>query len=261
MNRKRRDRVRQDGSDRRSTSGGLGRRLFSNICSEGALRTLMRSRGLASAMSPTESAVPLPAAGGGGGDEPPTPPPPPPGKRTPGKKWSIDDEDLLRVLTCFVSRLCPSWFSSEQRREVFQETCLRLVAHTKNGRGPFRSSYLWQTTTHVRNEMARKFGSRKRHECSLDSFRNVDEEEPVPFDPPSGELDPERITRGSEVGNQIRAGLNRLPAMQCRAVLLHLFGYSYREIAHHLDCNVKKAENNVCRGMKKLRQILRRKRR
>ena len=41
-----------------------------------------------------------------------------------------------------------------------------------------------------------------------------------------------------------------------RAVTLHLLGHTVGEIASYLECNAKKAENLVYRGIKQLRDCL-----
>lgn len=68
--------------------------------------------------------------------------------------------------------------------------------------------------------------------------------------------DPERELMGRELADRVDAHLQRLPAARREVVALYLEGFGVTEIAEHLGCNRKRADNLVRRGLATLRQSL-----
>ena len=172
--------------------------------------------------------------------------------------WNFDNEDeLFDVVRRFVGRLCPAWFSPDQRDDLFQETCLRLTQLDPERQREFSSSFLWQTTTYVRNELRRRFRRHSQYETAMPSSGNPAEPDAKPYDPPDPRLDPEaEFVRCAELGRKIRECLPHLPPDQRRVVTLRLLGYPQREIVGRLGYDARKVDNHCTRGMKKLRQML-----
>ncbi len=165
------------------------------------------------------------------------------------KTWSLDDSEMHRILERMVTRLCLYRLDADLRAEVVQESLQRIAEHgsLKDGEFQVSSSFLWKTATYVRNDIERREQRQRRlEEQSRPDLSNSVSEDPSP----------DQEAEGHEIGEAIRRCLGHQGPDQRKAVGLRLLGYSIREIAHHLGCNRKVAENRVYRGLEKLRTCL-----
>jgi len=73
----------------------------------------------------------------------------------------------------------------------------------------------------------------------------------------SGDLSPETLARGAEVGQVLLECVATLSTDRRRAVTLYLQDHPVPEIAQRMECNRKRASNLVYRGLDDLRDALR----
>jgi RNA polymerase sigma-70 factor, ECF subfamily len=157
----------------------------------------------------------------------------------------VDIGELRANLLRAVRKCCPRWLASdaEDLAQIAVTRALARVSATDGG-VEFTPGYLYRIAFSVIIDEIRR--RRRRRETALPS------DDP----PPSPAAGPERLARAREVRSAIVASLAAMNPARRRAATLHLLGHTLAEIAALLDCNAKKAQNLVYRGMADLRAAL-----
>lgn len=150
-------------------------------------------------------------------------------------------------LVVAVRKVCPAWLR-EHQEDLVQMTAMKLL----------RSSAEIETTD--------SYLARVAYTVVIDEIRRRKRRQEVGMSPSmpdrifnSGQLTPEMMARGSEVGSVLVGCLSDLNPDRRRAVTLYLQDHSVPEIAELLGWDRKRASNLVYRGLDDLRSALRKK--
>jgi RNA polymerase sigma-70 factor (ECF subfamily) len=161
---------------------------------------------------------------------------------------SQDDYAGLRQrLAAAVRRVCPPWLAA-RAEDIVQAALMRALDVARRGEGQrlLVTSYIWRVAySAVVDEIRRQ---RRLHEVPMDELTHEVTADAAP--------DPERATRGREIGAAITDCLQRLVRARRHAVTLHLLGHTVAEAGRLLGWSAKRAENLVYRGLADLRACL-----
>jgi RNA polymerase sigma factor (sigma-70 family) len=119
------------------------------------------------------------------------------------------------------------------------------------------ASYLYRVAATAALDALRRVRTRRETQLTVAAPSPSDDDD-APEDPVSPVRSPEQLAADREITAQVRAALDRLPDNRRRAVGLHLRGLSSPEIARLLGWTEPKARNLASRGLKDLRELLRR---
>jgi RNA polymerase sigma-70 factor, ECF subfamily len=150
-----------------------------------------------------------------------------------------------------VSRLCPSWLSS-QRDDLVQAAVMRVMqivdarASEAEENRALASLYLYRVAHSALVDEIRRV--RRRREADLDDQQAASVTIAAP--------DPERLSASREIGRAIQECLSRMSRERRLAVTLYLQGHSVPEASRILDWTAKRTENLVYRGLGDLRACL-----
>lgn len=136
--------------------------------------------------------------------------------------------------------------------EVVQETFLKVFRSVDGFEARARfDTWLYRVTTNAAMDLMRK---RRRHDGRRADLELADGgERPLTVHGP----DPERQSRGREIGDRISQALDLLtPSERAAFTLRHVEGLSIREIGEVLGLRDNAVKNAIFRGVQKLRQAL-----
>jgi RNA polymerase sigma factor (sigma-70 family) len=119
------------------------------------------------------------------------------------------------------------------------------------------ASYLYRVAATAALDALRRVRTRRETQLTIAAPLPSDDDDP-PEDPVSPARSPEQLAADREITAHVRAALDRLPDNRRRAVGLHLRGFSSPEIARLSGWTEPKARNLASRGLKDLRELLRR---
>lgn len=142
--------------------------------------------------------------------------------------------------------------NTHDAEEVVQETFFKVFRSLDGFEARARfDTWLYRITTNAAMDLMRK---RQRHDSRRADLETTDcEERPLPAHGP----DPERASRGRQIGEQIAGALDLLtPAERAAVTLRHVEGLSIREIGDVLGLQGNAVKNAIFRGVHKLRQEL-----
>ena len=154
-------------------------------------------------------------------------------------------EQLRLDVARAVRKVCPHWLAAEAD-DLTQTAVLRVLHRIRDTSGTvvYSPGYLY----------------RAAHSALVDEIRRRRRLREVPIEPdrhaapePSGPA--RRVERGEIRGALMRC-LASLAAARRRAVMLHLQGHTVAETGALLECDRKKAENLIYRGLADLRACL-----
>jgi RNA polymerase sigma-70 factor (ECF subfamily) len=179
----------------------------------------------------------------------PSPPPSDTGPPDPaGPQPSSTDERYLvlrQQLARVVARVCPPTLSAS-REDIVQAALIRILQLGEED-PTLSSSYLWKVAFSATIDELRRQG--RRAESPLDDAGDLATASAHP--------DPERLLRGQQAGEALRACLGALAPSRRRPVTLFLLGHSLVDIAERLGMPVKRTDNLVYRGIADMRRCLR----
>jgi RNA polymerase sigma factor (sigma-70 family) len=154
-------------------------------------------------------------------------------------------QSLLRDLKRAVRRVCPRSLAQDAE-DLVQESFIRLLrAHKLDGRSTLSAAYLKKVAYSAVIDEIR----RRRREPAADLATDR-----VDVDAAADHMQEE--APDTALGNAMEVSLQRLQPDRRRALTLHLLGYSVPEVARMLECNTKRADNLVHRGLAQLREFL-----
>jgi RNA polymerase sigma-70 factor (ECF subfamily) len=156
---------------------------------------------------------------------------------------------LRRDIEIAVSRVCPSWLA-DRRDDLAQAAVMKVmeILRKSEGNRQLSSSYLYRVAHSALIDEIRRI--RRRREVALEVDGN--EGNAVAHQ----NSDPERTAAAVEIGRGIRECLAVMGRDRRLAVTLHLQGHKLPEAARLLDCDEKRAENLIYRGLGDLRRCL-----
>jgi RNA polymerase sigma-70 factor (ECF subfamily) len=155
------------------------------------------------------------------------------------------DRSLLRDLERAVRRVCPRSLVQDAS-DLVQDSFIRLIRARKlDGQSTLSATYLKKVAYSAVIDEIR----RRRREPAAD-LASDDADIEVAADHMHEEAS------DTALGSAMEACLQRLQPDRRRALTLHLMGHSIAEIACMLECNAKRADNLVHRGLAQLRAFL-----
>ncbi len=157
---------------------------------------------------------------------------------------SKDYADLRERLLIAVRRVVPSWLA-DQTDDLVQMSLVRILRGYAES--DVNTSFLYRVAHLVVVDEIRR--GRRRNEVGISPSMPDRLEH-------RGEPGPERLARGTELGEQVVTCLAALLPDRRRVVTLHLVGHTSAEIATLLGLDKKQAENLTYRGLKDLRDAL-----
>ena len=167
-----------------------------------------------------------------------------------------DLSELRASLARAVTRICPSWLV-DSRDDLVQAAVMRVmrIQEKSEGERELSTSYLYRVAHSALVDEIRRV--RRRREVSLEGGMDGEEDRvyPIATVEASG-MNPEKRAAGRELGEAIRACLEKMKQERRMAVVLHLQGHTVPEAASLLSWTVKRAENLVYRGLANLRECL-----
>ncbi len=154
-------------------------------------------------------------------------------------------QSLLRDLKRAVRRVCPRSLAQDAD-DLVQESFIRLMRARKlDGQSSLSAAYLKKVAySAVIDEIRRR---RREPAADLASDR-------VDIEAATDHMQQE--APDTALGDAMEVSLQRLQPDRRRALTLHLLGYSVPEVACMLECNTKRADNLVHRGLAQLRAFL-----
>jgi RNA polymerase sigma-70 factor (ECF subfamily) len=154
-------------------------------------------------------------------------------------------QSLLRDLERAVRRVCPRSLAPDAE-DLVQESFIRLMRARKlDGQSKLSAAYLKKVAySAVIDEIRRR---RREPAADLASDR---------MDIESAADRMQEEAPDMALGDAMEVSLQRLQPDRRRALTLHLLGYSVPEVARMLECNAKRADNLVHRGLAQLREYL-----
>lgn len=157
----------------------------------------------------------------------------------------VVDADVRERLAYHVRRVCPAWMDG-QREDLVQVALVKLLRTTSE------------------RALDHGFLRRVAYSVVVDEIRRRKCRTEVGMSPSlpdrmaaSGELSPETLARGAEIGQRLLTALESLPSERRRAVTLYLQDHGVPDVAELLGCDRKRASNLVYRGLADLRDALR----
>ncbi len=167
----------------------------------------------------------------------------------------ITEEDFQRLQPKLVGHFRRQGSTLEGARELAQETLLQAHRNLSQFRGQAEfdtwvlsiAKILW-----LRQRRDRKRLKRTAEEVPLDELRDS---------AGLGMTDaasPERHAVASDMLARVRGAMRRLPDEMRRALMLHIKGHKYREIAENMDMTQNRVSSLIHQARAKLRQAARR---
>jgi RNA polymerase sigma-70 factor (ECF subfamily) len=152
---------------------------------------------------------------------------------------------LRRDLERAVRRVCPRSLAQDAE-DLVQESFIRLLRARKlDGLSNLSATYLKKVAySAVIDEIRR----RRREPAAAPASHLIDIA--------ASAAQVQGATPDTALGNAMEVSLQRLLPDRRRALTLHLLGYSVPEVAHMLECNAKRADNLIHRGLAQLREFL-----
>jgi RNA polymerase sigma-70 factor, ECF subfamily len=188
---------------------------------------------------------------------------PPAGEAPADDRRDLDErlDALLKAYGAFMRRAIRRFRVSASGLtvdEIEQDARIRLwhaLQHERNITDP--ASYLYRVAATAAIDALRRVRGRREAQLTVAAATPAFEDEG------SAELiapgrSPEQLTADRQIAAQIQAALERLPDNRRRAVGLHLRGFTSVEIGRLLGWTEPKARNLTSRGLKDLRERLRR---
>lgn len=156
----------------------------------------------------------------------------------------VDGEARARMVHQ-IRRVCPRWLR-HQEEDLVQMAMVRLLRTT--------------SVTDMRDAFLRRVA----YSVVVDEIRRQKRRSEVAMSPSlpdrianSGDLSPETLVRGAQIGQEVLDGLATLSTHRRRAVTLYLQDHQVPAVARMLGCDRKRASNLVYRGLSDLRDALR----
>lgn len=172
-------------------------------------------------------------------------------REIPTRPKEVDDYEHLRAeLVRAVSRICPTWLTS-QADDLVQAALIRVLRRKSEENAQISTSYLRKTAYSALIDEIRR--CRRLKEVSLEAEDGGIHPE---AETGSSRPDPEEVSAGHETGRAIRECLVQMVRPRRLAVALHLQGHSVPEIGNLMSWAPKKADNLVYRGLADLRECL-----
>ncbi len=163
-------------------------------------------------------------------------------------------KELRRGMEAAVAKVCPAWLR-DRSDDLVQMAMMRLMAIERKSAEPreLKPAYLRKVAySSMVDEIRRQ---RRRQEVPLG-----DDDPERPWDVmPSSDPDPEHLHASRQLGEGIRQCLARLIGPRQSAVTLYLQQHTVPEAARLLGWTPKRTENLVYRGLRDLRECLRKK--
>ncbi len=154
-------------------------------------------------------------------------------------------QSLLRDLKRAVRRVCPRSLAQDAD-DLVQESFIRLLRARKlDGQSQLSAAYLKKVAYSAVIDEIR----RRRREPTADLAEGR-----VDIATATDHMQEE--APDTALANAMEVSLQRLQPDRRRALTLHLLGYSVPEVARMLECNAKRADNLVHRGLAQLREFL-----
>jgi len=173
-------------------------------------------------------------------------------------QWQAGDDEafgeLVRRHEKRVYRLLLRMMGSpEEAEDVSQEAFLSLYRHGKRFRSEARfSTFVYRVAANAALNRRRALG-RSRARIDKLAVRQA-----AGDDLPSQPRDPESVTQGHELGEQVQAALATLsPSLRMSIVLYDIEGLSYGEIAQSLGIAEGTVKSRIHRARQALREQLR----
>ncbi len=165
-----------------------------------------------------------------------------------------DYAELRKGMELAVARVCPGWLR-DRSDDLVQMAMMRIMAIERKSTQPreLKPAYLRKVAYSAMIDEIRRL--RRRQEVPL---TDDDPEQPwasLPADDP----DPEHRHASRQLGEGIRDCLSRLIGPRQSAVTLYLQQHTVPEAATLLGWTPKRTENLVYRGLRDLRECLRKK--
>ncbi|HEU5135761.1 MAG TPA: RNA polymerase sigma factor [Steroidobacteraceae bacterium] len=154
-------------------------------------------------------------------------------------------QSLLRDLARAVRRVCPRSLVQDAE-DLVQESFIRLMRARKlDGQSTLSAAYLKKVAYSAVIDELRRRRREPAADLASDRIDIADAADQMKEDAPDTAL-----------RDAMEVSLQRLQPDRRRALTLHLLGYSVPEVAAMLECNTKRADNLVHRGLAQLRQFL-----